>query len=86
MAQDETPTMKSGSALSRLLTHCGMGLALGAGLALFLLATDTGRIYSMITRKDGSLSDAFHLVLGFGLIIGVGASITGYIFDELERS
>jgi hypothetical protein len=63
-----------------------MGLGLGSALALVLLVTDTGRIYSMVAGTDGSLSGAFSLVIGFALIIGVGASITGYIFDEVEKT
>jgi hypothetical protein len=75
---------KTKIALIRLAGHSLMGIALGLGLGCALAATNAGRVYSLVTGPNGP--GAYSLIFGFAAIIGVGAALTGFIFDEVEKS
>ena len=70
----------------RTLNHLAMGTTLGVLLAIGLLIGNTSKIYALIVGAYGSVSGPLGLIVGCAMVIGVGAAITGFIFDEVELS
>ena len=73
-------------ATKRTLNHLAMGMMLGGLLASGLLFGNGSKFYALTVSAYGNVDGAMSLLMGCALMIGVGAVITGFIFDEVERS
>jgi hypothetical protein len=80
------PHRIEGPFLLKLAGHLAMGASLGTGLALTLIAMDTGRIFQMIASSANPQVMTFVSVGVLGSICAVGATITGLIFMLAEDS
>jgi hypothetical protein len=68
---------------AQLIIHYGMGAVLGALLALAMVLTDEGIFQSIVSSSSPSMDMAMFIgVLSFA--IGMGASMTGFIFTVVE--
>jgi hypothetical protein len=63
-----------------------MGAALGMFLAVSALVAIPGRVHMLVVGAYGAIEGPLGLIVGCAVLMGVGAAVTGYIFDELERS
>jgi hypothetical protein len=71
---------------NRTLNHLAMGMTLGVLLALGLLFGNGSTFYALAVGAYGEVGGPLNLAVGCALLTGVGAAITGFIFDEVERS
>lgn len=71
---------------NRTLNHLAMGMTLGVLLAIGLLFGTGSKLHSLAVGAYGHVDGPLNLLVGCALMIGVGAAITGFIFDEVERS
>jgi hypothetical protein len=71
---------------SNLLTHLLMGACLGLACAIVVLLTDLAHLRDFFADKPNpnlaELSFAVNLALAFGF----GATLTGYVFMQMEKS
>ncbi len=67
---------------TRTLNH----LAIGMAPALGLLLGNGSKFYALAVGAYGEINGPLNLAVGCALLTGVGAAITGFIFDEVERS
>ena len=70
---------------NRTLNHLAMGMMLGVLLAIGLLLGNGSKFYALAVGVYGQVGPV-NLLVGCALLTGVGAAITGFIFDEVERS
>jgi hypothetical protein len=61
-------------------------MALGVLLAVGLLFGNPSKDYALIVGAYGPVGGPLSLIVGCAVVIGVGSAITGFIFDEIERS
>lgn len=80
----KTPKLRETT--ERVLNHSAIGMALGVLLAVGLLFGNTSSFHKLIVSAYGSVGGPASLIVGCAVVIGVGAAITGFIFDEIERS
>ena len=73
--------------LNKLLTHFLMGVALGLSLVLLLGLIEMFHVSDVIARSDAPMQMAVMLVTTYGLMFGVGATLTGLVLalEEDER-
>jgi hypothetical protein len=74
-----------GSALSQLVPHLAMGASLGAALALALLFTGASRVGTMLMNAPEPVPATLLFISCFASMIAAGATITGVIFEQVER-
>jgi len=72
--------------LTDLVTHLLMGAVLGLVFAIVVLLADLGHLRDFFTSKPdprlAELAFAINLALAFAL----GATLTGYLFMQMEQS
>jgi hypothetical protein len=71
--------------LERVRRHCLTGVGIGSVFGVVVSATDAGTFYSAMAGTYGGVGALLHLVVGFSLLIGVGAGFTGALLDECDQ-
>jgi hypothetical protein len=77
---------KARETANRIMNHAALGMLLGVLLAVVLLFANPGRFHALVVGAHGPVGGPLGLIVGCAVLIGVGAAITGFIFDEVERS
>ena len=83
--------MKTGSThswLGKLTGQFGMGAMLGTFLAIYLIVSDSQRVFHMIINSSAPQLTMTVFVGALALIFAVGATLTGWIFlmeDETRQ-
>jgi hypothetical protein len=70
---------------SQLVPHLAMGASLGAALAVALLFTGASRIGTMLMNAPEPVPAMLLFIAGFAAMIATGATITGMIFEQVDR-
>lgn len=79
--------MRPGKSLfNALLTHFLMGVALGLSLVLLLSLIDTFHVRDLIAKSDAPLQTTLMLVTTYGLMFGIGATLTGLVLTLEDDS
>ena len=78
------PTTKGGL-FSKLLTHLLMGAALGLACATFVLLADVAHLRDFFAIKPDPLIAELSFVLNLSLAFALGATLTGYVFMQMEQ-
>jgi hypothetical protein len=65
--------------------HLAIGVGLGTLLALLLIANNSAHVLDIIERASEPSALLTVLICGFASTFGIGATITGFIFTQLER-
>ena len=76
---------KATSLVGALSGHLGMGAGLGTILALSLLVGNVSNIFTMIRNSPDVAQLLLVFVGGFAATFGIGATLTGLIFIEMDR-
>ena len=74
------------SFFSALLTHFLMGVALGLSLALLLGLIDFFHVRDLVAKSDAPVQTALMLVTTYGLMFGIGATLTGLVLTLEDES
>ena len=69
-----------------LASHAAMGVALGLGFCFALMLIEPAAVRALIGHADQPETTAVMLLSFFGLLFGVGATMTGIIFTTMERA
>ncbi len=69
--------------LEQMMVHWSMGLLLGALLALAMILTDRN-IFQSIVSSPSPLLDVSAFIGLFSFVIGIGATLSGFIFTAIE--
>jgi hypothetical protein len=78
------PKAKTGL-FSHLLTHLLMGASLGLACAIVVLLTDLAHLRDFFdTKPDPHLAE-LSFALNLALAFGFGATLTGYVFMQMEK-
>jgi len=72
-------------AFSQLIPHLAMGASLGAALAVALLFTGASRVGMMLMNAPEAVPAMLLFIACFASMIAAGATITGLIFEQVER-
>ena len=72
--------------LLELPTHFMMGVALGLSFALLLTLIKTFGVEELIAHSEAPSMTMFTFAGAFGLMFGVGATLTGFVFALEEDS
>ena len=67
----------------QMINHCGMGAILGVLLGLGLIVTDKN-IFQFIVSSSSPLMEMAVFVGFFSFVIGIGATLSGFIFTAIE--
>ena len=78
------PTTKGGL-VSKLLSHLLMGAALGLACALFVLLADLAHLRDFFASKPNPLVAELRFVFNLSLAFALSATLTGYIFMQMEQ-
>jgi len=78
------PKTKSGL-FSYLLTHLLMGACLGLLCAIVVLLTDLAHLRDFFAEKPDPRLAQLSFALNFALAFGFGATLTGYVFMQMEK-
>jgi hypothetical protein len=79
-------TEKQGwSLVSQLASHLLMGTLLGLIFTLSLVATNLAGVFDLIKGTSQPMQSLLVLAVSFASTFGVGATITGFLFEEIER-
>jgi hypothetical protein len=78
------PKAKSGL-LTRLVTHLLMGGCLGLVCAIVVLYADLGHLHDFFARKPDPYVAELTFALNLALAFAFGATLTGYVFMQMER-
>jgi len=62
---------------SELIGHFTMGVTLGLGFALLVSLIDRFGVRDLIAHSDAPLSTMSIIIGSFGLMFGIGATLTG---------
>jgi hypothetical protein len=71
--------------IGKLAGHLAMGVCLGVMLALALVAANIGNVSDMLARAAAPNQALIVLIGSFASTFGVGATVTGLIFEEVDR-
>lgn len=74
------------SLYANLASHLAMGACLGAMFALTLIVSNTANIFDMMTRAPSPQGTVAIFVGATSLFFAVGATITGFIFIQVEKT
>jgi hypothetical protein len=72
--------------LEHILNHSAVGAALGMFMAVAVLIGSAGKVQALAMEPYGTIKGPLSLIVGCSVLVGVGSAITGYIFDEVDRS
>jgi hypothetical protein len=79
--------MRPGKSLfNALLTHFLMGVALGLSLVLLLGLTDAFHVRDLIAKSGAPVQTTLILVTTYGLMFGIGATLTGLVLTLEDDS
>jgi hypothetical protein len=78
------PKTKSGL-FSYLLTHLLMGACLGLLCAIVVLLTDLAHLRDFFAEKPDPRLAQLSFALNLALAFGFGATLTGYVFMQMEK-
>ena len=85
MKQPKTkPKIKTGL-FAKLLTHLLMGACLGLACAIVVLSTDLAHLRDFFASKPDPLVAQLRFVLNLALAFALSATLTGYIFMQMEQ-
>jgi len=76
---------KAITVVGALTGHLGMGAGLGTILALSLLVGNVSNIFTTIRNSPDAGQLLLVFVGGFAATFGIGATLTGLIFMEMDR-
>jgi hypothetical protein len=79
------PQKPKTSLVTKLAEHLLMGTLLGAIFALFLVATNLAGVSDLIKSTSQPLQNLLVLAVTLASTFGVGATITGFLLEEIER-
>ena len=80
-------SMRPGKSLfNALLTHFLMGVTLGLSLVLLLGLTDTFHVRDLIAKSGAPVQTTLMLVTTYGLMFGIGATLTGLVLTLEDDS
>jgi hypothetical protein len=79
------PEAKSGL-FSHLLTHLLMGACLGLVCAIVVLLADLAHLRDFFDHKPDPHLAELTFALNLALAFGFGATLTGYVFMQMEKS
>ena len=85
MRADKPPTPRNSGILLELACHAAMGVALGLVFSFTMLLNDVFGLTTLISHGDDAQITTMILVGTFTLPIGVGATLTGFLFTMLEE-
>ena len=74
------------SLFNALLTHFLMGVALGLSLVLLLGLIDAFHVRDIVAKSDAPVQTALMLVTTYGLMFGIGATLTGLVLTLEDES
>lgn len=74
------------SLLNALLTHFLMGVALGLSFVLLLSLIDAFHVRDLVARSDAPRQTTLILIGTFGLMFGIGATLTGLVLTLEDES
>jgi hypothetical protein len=78
------PKAKTGL-FPKLLTHLLMGACLGLACAILVLSTDLAHLRDFFANKPDPLIAQLRFVLNLALAFALSATLTGYIFIQMEQ-
>jgi hypothetical protein len=76
---------QSSPLVGKLAGHLAIGTCLGVIFALSLVVTNIASISEMVRSTSQPVQSLLVLVIGFGSFFGVGATITGFLLEEIDR-
>ena len=74
------------SLFNALLTHFLMGVALGLSLVLLLGLIEAFHVRDIVAKSDAPVQTALMLVTTYGLMFGIGATLTGLVLTLEDRA
>ena len=74
------------SLFNALLTHFLMGVALGLSLVLLLGLIDAFHVRDLVAKSDAPVQTVLMLVTTYGLMFGIGATLTGLVLMMEDES
>jgi uncharacterized membrane protein YedE/YeeE len=74
------------SLFNALLTHFLMGVALGLSLVLLLGLFDAFHVRDLVAKSDAPVQTTLILVTTYGLMFGIGATLTGLVLTLEDES
>jgi hypothetical protein len=74
------------SLFNALLTHFLMGVALGLSLVLLLGLIDAFHVRDLVAKSDAPVQTVLMLVTTYGLMFGIGATLTGLVLTLEDES
>jgi hypothetical protein len=85
-AEGAAPMRPEKSLFNALLTHFLMGVALGLSLVLLLGLFDSFHVRDLVAKSDAPVQTALILVTTYGLMFGIGATLTGLVLTLEDES
>jgi len=85
MRAEKPPAPRNSVILLELAGHAAMGIALGLVLSFTMLLNDAFGITTLISHGADARTTTMIFVGTFTLPIGVGATLTGFLFAMLEE-
>ncbi len=85
MRAKKRPTLQNSAFLLELACHATMGIALGLVFSFVMILTDAFGITTLISHGADAQTTTMILVATFTLPIGVGATLTGFLFMMMEE-
>jgi len=85
MRAEKPPAPRNSAILLELACHAAMGIALGLIFSFIMLLNDAFGITTLISHGANAQSTTMIFVGTFTLPIGVGATLTGFLFTMLEE-
>src|SRR3954454_8069600 len=80
-------SMRPGRSLfNALLTHFLMGVTLGLSLVLLLSLVDAFHVKDLIAKSGAPVQTTLMLVTTYGLMFGIGATLTGLVLTLEDDS
>jgi hypothetical protein len=76
---------KFANIIYRLLSHFFMGVALGLAFLIVVIAANLANISGMLSSPVNSMQSALPLMLYVAATFGMGATITGAVFEAVQR-
>jgi hypothetical protein len=71
--------------ICRLLSHFFMGVALGLAFLIVVITANLANISDMLSSPINSMQSALPLMLYVATTFGMGATITGAVFEAVQR-
>jgi hypothetical protein len=85
MRERKPPALRNSVILLELACHAAMGIALGLAFSFAMILNDAFGITTLISHGADAGTTTMIFVGTFTLPIGVGATLTGFLFAMLEE-